>query len=80
MRRPHSRWKVGWGIAVFVCVTSKNDQIDLLVNGVVDDLVKGTEKIHHPYRQSRIGIMATVVGNVDMGISKVEEANWLGHS
>lgn len=61
-----------WG-TVAVGVASKNDQVDLLVNGGVDDEIQGFQEVHHALGQPGSSVVLTVIGHVDVGISKVQE-------
>ncbi len=58
---------------VAVGVASENDQIDLLVNGGVDDEIQRFQEVHHALGQPGHGVVMTVIGHVDVGISKVQE-------
>jgi hypothetical protein len=55
MRLPHSRWKVGAGCAVFVGVAGKQHQVNLFINGCIDDGIERLQKIEHAHGQSRTG-------------------------
>jgi len=61
-----------WG-TIAVGVAGENDQVDLLVYGSVDDEIQGFQEVHHALGQPGRGVMLTVIGHVDVGISKVQE-------
>ena len=58
---------------IAVGVAGENDQVDLLVNGGFNDEIKGFQEVHHALGQPGRGVVLTVIGHVDVGISKVQE-------
>ena len=62
----------GWR-TIAVGVAGENDQVDLLVNGGFNDEIKGFQEVHHALGQPGRGVMLTVIGHVDVGISKMQE-------
>jgi hypothetical protein len=66
----------GWlGVPIFVSVPGKEDEIDLFFNGRINYLIQGVKEIHHPDRQGGLGIMTAVIGNINMGVGKVQNAD-----
>ena len=61
------------GGTIAVGIASKNDQVDVFINGSVDDEIQGFQEVHHALGQSGRSVVLTVIGHVDMGISKVQE-------
>ena len=62
----------GLRVAVFVSVSGKDNEVYLLGNGRFHNLIQCPQKIHHPQRQPRFRVMATIVGNINMGIGKMQ--------
>jgi len=61
-----------WG-TVAIGIAGEDNQVDLLINGSVNDEIQGSQEVHHALRQSGRGVMLPVVSHVDMRISKMEE-------
>ena len=59
--------------AVFVGITRKDHQVHFFVDGSIHDGVQGFEEVEHAQRQSRVRVVPSVVGHVDVGVGEVEE-------
>ena len=57
--------------AVPVGIPGKDDQVHFFSDGRIDDGIEGFEKIQHAQRQARFGVVAAIVGHVDVGVGKM---------
>ena len=61
----------GGGIAVFISIPRKDDQVNFFGDGRIHDFIQRLEEIHHPQRESGLRVVAAVVGHVDMGVGEM---------
>jgi hypothetical protein len=64
----------GGGRAILIGVASEDDQVNLLLDGGIDDGIQGAEEVHDAHGQPGLRVVATIVGHVDMGVGEVEDA------
>jgi hypothetical protein len=61
-------------ILILVSVTSKNDTINLLVDGCVDDLIQGLQEIVYTQGEAAGRIAPAMGCYVDVGICKMKDS------
>ena len=66
--------KGGLWIAILVSVAGEDDQVNFFADGSVDDLIQRVKEIHHAHRQGGFLVATAVIGHVDMGIRKMQDA------
>ena len=59
--------------AVFIGISSEDHQVCLLVDCSLNDCIQAAQKVHHPLRETCLGVMGTKIGHVYMGIGKMEQ-------
>ena len=65
----------GLGVAVFVGIARKDDQIHFFGDGRFHNFIQRLQKVENAQGQPRGGVESAVVGHINVGIGKVEEAH-----
>ncbi len=65
-------------IAVFVGIPGKDYQVNGFGKRTVYNGVQGLQEVHHAQGQSRHRVVTAVIGNVDVGVGKVQYAQGFG--
>jgi hypothetical protein len=66
------------GIPVFKGVAAEQDQVRLVLDGIVHDAIEGMQEVHHPPVQAGLGVDLAVGLHADMQIGEMKDANGLG--
>ena len=59
--------------AVLVGIPGKDDQVHFFGDGRLDDGIQGLEEIQHAQRQARFGVVAAIIGHVDVRVGEMQE-------